>query len=84
MQVDWQVSGEQGDGLLIIDGCELGGPSLPAQPSPGFGSRLLRQAITHELGGELAARFEPEGVCCTMTIPIESAGRRRQAGGASA
>ena len=43
---------------------------IEAQPSPGFGSRLLHQTIIRELDGQLDIRFERGGVCCTMAIPI--------------
>ncbi len=76
VQVDWKVDG-QGEGAVVtIDWCELGGPALEAQPSPGFGSRLLRQTITHELAGELDLRYEREGVCCAIAIPIGTAGQQ--------
>jgi two-component sensor histidine kinase len=76
VQVDWKVNG-QGEGAVVtIDWCESGGPALEAQPSPGFGSRLLRQTITHELAGELDLRYEREGVCCAIAIPIGAAGQQ--------
>jgi two-component sensor histidine kinase len=49
---------------------------LEAEPSPGFGSRLLRQTITRELAGQLDLRYEREGVCCTIAVPIGSAGQQ--------
>ena len=76
VQVDWSVA-DRGEGaLLTIDWCELGGPVLEAQPTPGFGSRLLRQTITRELAGHLDIRYEREGVCCTIAVPIASAGQQ--------
>jgi two-component sensor histidine kinase len=76
VQVDWKVE-DRGDGaILIIDWCELGGPMLETEPHPGFGSRLLRQAITRELAGQLDLRFEREGVCCTVAVSIEAVGQQ--------
>jgi PAS domain S-box-containing protein len=76
VQVDWKVDGSGEGALLTIDWCELGGPVLEAKPIPGFGSRLLRQTITRELAGQLDIRFEREGVCCTMAVPIRSDGQQ--------
>jgi two-component sensor histidine kinase len=73
IQVDWRIDGWGEDAVLTVDWCELGGPTLKIQPSPGFGSRLLRQTITRELAGQLDLRFEQEGVCCTIAVPIGSA-----------
>jgi two-component sensor histidine kinase len=76
VQVDWSVA-DRGEGaILTIDWCELSGPVLEAQPTPGFGSRLLRQTITRELAGHLDIRYEREGVCCTIAVPIASAGQQ--------
>jgi len=72
VQVDWRVD-DHGNGVLSVDWRELDGPSIEAQPSPGFGSRLLRQTITRELDGQLDLRYERKGLCCTMAIPIKSA-----------
>lgn len=70
VQVDWKVE-DSGEGtILTIDWCELDGPVLGTEPRPGFGSRLLRQTITQELAGQLDLRYEREGVCCTIAVPV--------------
>jgi PAS domain S-box-containing protein len=76
VQVDWKIDDRGGEAVLAIDWCELGGPALAAQPIPGFGSRLLRQTITRELAGQLDIRFEREGVCCTIAVPLGSTGQQ--------
>jgi two-component sensor histidine kinase len=76
VQVDWKVDGQGEGAVLTIDWCELGGPVLEAQPSPGFGSRLLRQTITRELAGDLDLRYEREGLCCAIAVPIGAAGQQ--------
>jgi two-component sensor histidine kinase len=80
VEVEWHLE-ESGDAtILTIDWCERGGPKVEAEPSLGFGSRLLRQAVVKELAGDLEVRFAPDGVCCTMALPIGPS--ERQAGGA--
>jgi PAS domain S-box-containing protein len=76
VQVDWKVDGQGERAVVTIDWCELGGPVIEAQPSSGFGSRLLRQTITQELAGELDLRYEREGVCCAIAITIGTAGQQ--------
>jgi PAS domain S-box-containing protein len=71
--VDWRLDGSGEEGTLNVDWCEVDGPIVEAQPSPGFGSRLLRQTITQELGGRLDLRFERNGACCRIAIPLGSA-----------
>ena len=49
---------------------ELGGPAITSQPSRrGFGSRLIQTTIRHQLHGEVACDWLPEGLECRMTIP---------------
>jgi PAS domain S-box-containing protein len=72
VQVEWKAEGQGHDIALTIEWCERGGPVLEAQPNPGFGSRLLRQTITRELAGQLSVRYEHEGVCCTIVVPVEA------------
>jgi PAS domain S-box-containing protein len=74
VEVDWRIDRE--NALLTITWRELGGPLIEAEPTPGFGSRLLRQIITRELAGQLDIRFEREGVRCIMAMPMGSAGQQ--------
>jgi PAS domain S-box-containing protein len=76
VRVGWRLDGQGDATMLAFDWCERDGPALEAEPRPGFGSRLLRQTITRELGGQLAVRFEREGVCCTIIVPVGSTGRQ--------
>jgi two-component sensor histidine kinase len=73
VQVVWKLDAQGNDVVLTVDWCELNGPQVEGPPRPGFGSRLLRQTITRELTGQLDLRFEREGVCCIITVPIEAA-----------
>jgi PAS domain S-box-containing protein len=71
VEVTWTIARWAEEDVLTIEWREADGPVLEDQPSPGFGSRLLRQTITRELAGQLDMRFEPKGVCCTIAVPIE-------------
>jgi two-component sensor histidine kinase len=72
--VRWQL--EQAGAVLTVDWSERDGPQVEAEPSPGFGSRLLRRAITRELDGHLDLRYDREGVCCSIIIPIGADGQQ--------
>jgi len=76
VQLDWKVDQAGDEAILTVEWCELGGPPLDVQPNAGFGSRLLRQTIIQELAGELDVRFEREGVCCRISVPIGSASQQ--------
>jgi PAS domain S-box-containing protein len=56
---------------LIIVWQERGGPPIAAPIRSGFGTRLIRDLIPHELGGTVDLVPAPDGVCCKITIPLE-------------
>ena len=76
VEVEWHLGVSGDETLLAVEWCELDGPEVEAQPSPGFGSRLLRQTIVGELAGQLEVRFAPEGLCCTIAVPIRLSERK--------
>jgi PAS domain S-box-containing protein len=73
VRVAWSVERRDGVPTLLLAWREAGGPDVRPPERLGFGSRLIRQTITQELMGVLDLRFEPDGVCCTMAVPLESA-----------
>jgi len=64
--LNWRLDGR----TLHVDWRERGGPATTAPKKRGFGTRLLERSIAHELGGRPAISFSPEGVHCTMEIPL--------------
>ncbi len=58
------------DGKLELVWTERGGP--PAEPPHelGFGLRLVRGLIEHELDGEVTFDFEPEGLQFRLRVPM--------------
>ena len=71
VEVRWSVvSDKDGKSRLWIDWREIGSPNQ-AQPGPsGFGSRLIRQSIAHELDGEVRFEFVAQGLNCVLSIPL--------------
>jgi len=50
---------------------EMGGPLVHSPIRRGFGSTLIEQSITRELGGTFEKNFDPTGLSCTMMLPLE-------------
>lgn len=46
-----------------------GGPAAHAPNEAGFGTRLIEQAVPHELGGTALLEFEDDGVRAVFTLP---------------
>lgn len=76
VQVDWKTNQPSDEVILTIAWREMGGPLIEGQPNSGFGSRLLRQTIIQELAGELDVRFEREGMCCSIAVPLTTASQQ--------
>jgi two-component sensor histidine kinase len=49
---------------------ERGGPAVAAPARRGFGRTLVEQGWRHELGGEVALDFRPEGLACELAAPV--------------
>jgi two-component sensor histidine kinase len=58
------------DDLTRIDWRERGGPTVPAKRARGFGTELVEKIVAHELGRPVDLQFSPEGVDCTLTVPV--------------
>ncbi len=64
------ADGAVGPARLIIDWEERGGPPVAMPTRTGFGTSLIRGTIPHQLGGQVDLTFAPEGVCCTIELPL--------------
>lgn len=74
IEIRWQPA-QSGEGrpTLRIDWLEQGGPPVAEPEQRGFGSRLVENSIAAELGGRVRLAFEPQGLRCEITIPLENA-----------
>jgi two-component sensor histidine kinase len=70
LEVSWTVDLGQADRVLAFDWIERGGPPVRPPESRGFGSRLIEQGISRELGGEARMCFEPEGFEFHLKAPL--------------
>ena len=72
VSVAWRVAREEpGAPRLRIVWRERNGPPVRAPTRRGFGSRLITGGIARELAGEVRLEFEPDGLRCTIDVPIE-------------
>ncbi|ODT50601.1 HWE histidine kinase domain-containing protein [Devosia sp. 63-57] len=67
--VDWS---QAEDGRLVLHWRERGGPPTGQPDRTGFGTRLLNSVVAGELGGELNARYEPDGFAADFEIPPQA------------
>jgi PAS domain S-box-containing protein len=66
-----QVSGRGRRRTLELEWRERGGPAVSPPTRRGFGGRLLQQGLATELSGEVHLDYDPAGVTCRMTLPLQ-------------
>ena len=67
VSITWETTE---DGLARIEWIESGGPSVPRERSRGFGTDLIEKIVAHELRHPVNLVFAPEGVRCTLLVPV--------------
>jgi two-component sensor histidine kinase len=74
VSVSWdRRSGENGAARVIVAWREIGGPQTTAPAQSGYGTKLIRGLIPHELGGIVALEFAADGVRCDIEFPLTPA-----------
>ena len=71
--VSWQARAAPGAQRLRLVWSEQGGPAVQTPKRRGFGSRLIEQGLSHELGGDVSLSFNPTGVECVIEFPLREA-----------
>ena len=57
--------------LARVEWAERGGPPVPqGKRKRGFGTELIEKIVAHELRNPVDLRFEPEGVRCSLILPV--------------
>lgn len=64
--LQWDVQ----DGMLHLDWQESGGPPVSPPAHKGFGSRLLEELVSHDLGGVTKLDFDASGLRCRITARL--------------
>jgi two-component sensor histidine kinase len=67
-----EVRAGDGGRVLRLTWTESDGPEVAQPMHRGFGTRLVRSGLAHELQGEVRLDYQPAGLVCTMRIPLAS------------
>ena len=74
IEIGWRVvSRPSKSPLLHIEWRERNGPLVEAPAKPGFGSRFIQGSVTVELRGSVRMNFNPDGLHCTIDVPLDPA-----------
>ena len=64
------VSWENQSGVLRVKWTETGGPPVEKPASRGFGTRSVIASIESQLGGRADFDWRPEGLVCSLSVPL--------------
>ena len=67
VHVDWELTS---DGVARIHWRETGGPPVSQDRKRGFGTDLIEKIVAHELRHPVELDFAPDGVRCTLLVPV--------------
>jgi len=76
LNIQWKV---QADGLQLIWE-EHSGPPVTKPISRGFGTRSVIASIESQLGGRAEFDWRPEGLICSLSVPLAKTVQLREAG----
>ncbi|NNC53443.1 MAG: histidine kinase [Erythrobacter sp.] len=67
VEVRWSLVNDK---LARIRWVESGGPEVSPPEKRGFGTDLIEKIVAHELRHPVELHFDPEGVRCTLLVPV--------------
>ncbi len=79
LHVGWSLTPFEGRECLSLEWRERGGPQVSPPGRRGFGSRLIERGLVAQHNGKAEMRFEPEGLTCTIDIPLAPASEEDEA-----
>jgi PAS domain S-box-containing protein len=62
----WQMQSD----TLVLNWVEDGGPKIKPPKARSFGLKVIRASIEQQLGGQAKFDWAPEGLRCTLSIPL--------------
>ena len=73
--IEWSTETAPAGKRLVLKWQEKGGPVVTPPAHKGFGSRVIERGLAHELAGSVHRDYRPDGLLCTMSIPLPGAAR---------
>ena len=72
VDVRWTLEAGSLEPILMMAWTETGGMNTTARGRDGFGTAMLTEMLTYDLGAETVLTIEPHGVRCTIRLPLTS------------
>jgi PAS domain S-box-containing protein len=68
--IEWTMETTPAGQGLLLNWQEKDGPPVMPPSHEGFGSRVIERGLAHELEGTIHLDYRPDGLVCTMDIPL--------------
>ncbi len=72
VDVSWRVEREDGGSVFCFTWQEADGPLVGKPLKKSFGSQLIERVLAADFGGKVKVAYEPKGVICQFTAPMEN------------
>jgi two-component sensor histidine kinase len=76
IEIAWTAEG----GEFRLQWTETGGPEVRPRTAMGFGSTMIEQVLSQQIGGTVTMDFDPRGLRVAVTVPAELVLAERAAG----
>jgi two-component sensor histidine kinase len=73
--IEWTMETTPATQGLLLIWKENNGPPVAPPAHKGFGSRVIERGLAHELEGTIHLDYRPDGLVCTMHIPLPRGSR---------
>jgi PAS domain S-box-containing protein len=73
--IEWTMETTPAGQGLLLHWKEKDGPPVTPPAHKGFGSRVIERGLAHELEGTIHLDYRPDGLVCTMDIPLPRGAR---------
>jgi two-component sensor histidine kinase len=70
--IDWDVQPNDKGGTFVLNWTERGGPPVAKPERTGFGSKVIKHALSAQTGGSVEIIHDPAGLVCRLTAPAEA------------
>ncbi len=71
LRVEWRNADLHGRPEVELIWEERGGTGVAPPAERGFGSQLIEQAVSYQLGGRVTMDYAPEGLVCRISLPLK-------------